>query len=792
MAAPPIITQVFRDYVAAPRWVEWYTNSDGKKVPRIPGTRLTADTTDPATWRTLDQCRGDRRGIVFNGDGLGGIDLDACRDPVTGTLTDWATDWVVAFNSYTEVSPSGTGVKIFTLGAPAELERNSRVMPGEPIDGKVPKVEAYVTQRHFAVTGERLPETPDEIRATPDAWVLLVKFLADASGSARAGRDDSGSGFGFRFMRDFLGTFEDACAAIRADHGEAGDWARRSDDRQLKRAWERSRPTQDGGGDQRVVIKLLGGGDNLHTAATAAEAALCATNKVYRQSTRLVYFSHEEADATRGRTTSVARISPYALPSLHRELLEVARCVKFDAKGRVMRTGVPDRLLDMVLVTASPKFSDLAGVIETPTMRPDGSLLTEPGYDPITGLMLVNPPTMPPISDRPTRHDAEAALRLLDDELLFEFPFEDDASHSVGLSALMTPVVRAAMDFAPLHEASAPTAGIGKSYLFETASHIATGKTLPALGAGSLNQDGRINKEELDKRLVGAVLSGQPFIFIDNIAGVLGSDFLCQMLTQKQVEVRLLGRTGNLHVKPVATIFATGNNMEIEGDLTRRTIRCSLTQQMERPEERRFKIPKPHQKVLADRGKYIAAALTVVRAHLVAGAPGLTQFEPLVGFDDWSRLVRGALVWLGRADPVATQTSLNIEDPKVGPLDQVLEAWAEGLADGKIVDTWLTAKELAARNVTDFENALREATHTRDLELLTSTKVGKFLKQHLGRIRKGLKIVSNYDAKAHAHRWRLVRTDPAEQPPHDSSETVVPLRRPSSGRRATKKSAGQS
>jgi putative DNA primase/helicase len=726
---------------------------------------------------------------VFNGDGLGGVDLDGCRDPVTGTLTDWATDWVSAFGSYTEVSPSGTGVKIYALGAPTELNKHVRLMPGDPIGGKAPKIEAYNTARYFAVTGDLLPDAPDEITATPEAWARLAQFLVEAPEPTKSGRDDSGSGFGFRFMRDFLGTFEEACAAIRTDQGEAGDWARRSDDRQLKRAWERSHTSQ-GDGDQRAIIELRGGGDNLHTAATAAEAALCATNKVYRQSTRLVYFSHEEADATRGRTTSVARISPYALPSLHRELLEVARCVKFNAKGVAMRTGVPDRLLDMVLVTASSKFSDLAGIIETPTMRPDGSLLTEPGYDAATGLMLVNPPEMSPIPDQPTERDAEMALRLLDDDLLFEFPFEDDASRSVGLSALMTPVVRAAMDFAPLHEASAPTAGIGKSYLFETASHIATGKTLPALGAGSLNQDGRINKEELDKRLVGAVLSGQPFIFIDNIAGVLGSDFLCQMLTQKQVEVRLLGRTGNLHVKPVATIFATGNNMEIEGDLIRRTIRCSLTQQTERPEERQFKTPKPHQKVLADRGKYVAAILTLVRAHLVAGAPGLTRLLPLVGFDDWSRLVRGALVWLGHADPVATQTDLNIEDPKVGPLDQVLEAWAAGLDAKTILDTWLTAKELATRNVSDFENALREATHTRDLETLTSAKVGKFLKQHLGRIRKGMKITSHYDDHAKTHRWRLVRTDAAEQPPHDGGEKVVPMPRPSGGRRATRKRAG--
>ena len=59
----------------------------------------------------------------------------------------------------------------------------------------------------------------------------------------RPGRDESGSGFGFRFMRDHKAagrTYEEARAAIMADRGEAGEWARRSDHRQLRRAWERS------------------------------------------------------------------------------------------------------------------------------------------------------------------------------------------------------------------------------------------------------------------------------------------------------------------------------------------------------------------------------------------------------------------------------------------------------------------------------------------------------------------------------------------------------------------------
>ena len=67
-------------------------------------------------------------------------------------------------------------------------------------------------------------------------------------------------------------------------------------------------------------------------------------------------------------------------------------------------------------------FPSIAGIIGTPTLRPDGTILSEPGYDPETRLLLVDPPKMPAIQEKPTREDAEKALGLLKD-LLVEFPF---------------------------------------------------------------------------------------------------------------------------------------------------------------------------------------------------------------------------------------------------------------------------------------------------------------------------------------------------------------------------------
>jgi putative DNA primase/helicase len=76
-------------------------------------------------------------------------------------------------------------------------------------------------------------------------------------------------------------------------------------------------------------------------------------------------------------------------------------------------------------------FPTLTGLLSAATLRPDGSLLDRPGYDAKTGLLMLNLPAMPTLRERPTREDAEAALRLLLG-LIEEFPFVDNASLAVG------------------------------------------------------------------------------------------------------------------------------------------------------------------------------------------------------------------------------------------------------------------------------------------------------------------------------------------------------------------------
>ncbi|MFB6308737.1 MAG: hypothetical protein ABEH35_05340 [Haloarculaceae archaeon] len=127
---PPTTDALPAALVGRQQWVCWRTKErDGNptKVPIIPGTTQFASTTDPETWRSFETAREgvtttpvDGLGFVFTADDpLIGIAIDACRDPESGDPATWAEHIIADLDSYTEISPSGTGYHILvTAGEP--------------------------------------------------------------------------------------------------------------------------------------------------------------------------------------------------------------------------------------------------------------------------------------------------------------------------------------------------------------------------------------------------------------------------------------------------------------------------------------------------------------------------------------------------------------------------------------------------------------------------------------------------------------------------------------------------
>src|SRR5262249_46112086 len=265
------------------------------------------------------------------------------------------------------------------------------------------------------------------------------------------------------------------------------------------------------------------------------------------------------------------------------------------------------------------RLPHVSGIISTPTLRPDGSLLADSGYDPETELYLSPGFQIPPIPAHPTKDQALAALKLLID-LLSEFGFkrsgggehEMRVNRAVALSGLLTPLVRGSLPTAPMHLITAHMAGTGKSYLVDTFAVIATGRLCPVITALK-------SVEETEKRLGAIVLSGIPVVSLDNCTHDLHGEFLCHMAWRPVVKVRILGHeTPDCEVRTAA--YGTGNNISFRGDMVRRGLVCNLETLDERPELRKFKRNTLRQ-AGANRATYVAAALTVMRTYLAAGAP---------------------------------------------------------------------------------------------------------------------------------------------------------------------------
>ena len=510
----------------------------------------------------------------------------------------------------------------------------------------------------------------------------------------------------------------------------------------------------DNRASNRPLIRIEAGA--ISRAVDEAEAALIeAGAHIYQRGGIIVCPANAAvAISRRANSKSTTRIVP--VNGLHiAELMgEVARWEKFDGrKEDWTATDCPQRVADFYQSRPQWNLRVLAGVIDHPTLRPDGSVLDEAGYDVATGL-LYDPKgaSFPQVPDAPDRAAAEAALDILL-TLLKEFPFVTPADRAVALSAILTSLVRRSLDTAPLHAFTAPTAGSGKSMLVDICALIVTGETAPVTSLG-------LTEEESEKRLGSSLLGGDPYVTLDNIVRMLSGAFLCQILTQKTVKIRVLGQSANVVAPTSACVFATGNNLVIEGDMTRRAVVCSLDANVEEPENRVFEV-NPLAMISADRGAYVLAGLTILRAYHVAGRPETAK--PLGSFEDWSHLVRNALIWIGEADPCLTMEKARATDPKRESLTAIVQQWARVIGVRRV-----TAKEIiAAANgpVADLGYDGRTSPETEDFReallgvagegsAISGRRLGKWLGSNKGRVVAEMKIVAD-GSRAGVALWRL-------------------------------------
>ncbi len=344
----------------------------------------------------------------------------------------------------------------------------------------------------------------------------------------------------------------------------------------------------------------------------------------------------------------------------------------------------------------------LQGITSAPVLRPDGSVHSTPGYDAMTGMLLAAKGTLPMIPHAPPKDVAAAALARLR-VLLGGYVWGDDFSEAVALSLL------------------------------------------PG------------DDEEMRKAISAALLAGESFVVFDNITNgkTLRSASLDKTLTASIVGDRLLGKMDRLTLVNGAVWAATGNNITPCADMVRRTIVARIDPRTERPWERRFDWT-PAGYAREHRAELLAAALTILAAHLQANTAPLAP--PLQSFDQWSRIVRDALLWLGMPDAVRSQDAIADEDPDAEDRAELLGALRAkyGTSNFTAEDAAQTVRNAFGASESSDVGRLASAINARlNGKPATGLRVGYILRGVKDQVSSGAALRGFIDGHSKVMRWRI-------------------------------------
>ena len=212
-----------------PNWVcwrwEWKVNKKGggkwDKPPFRPNNPTSyAKNNDPSTWGTYEQAlavfeAGHCDGIGFNHSGtdIAAFDIDKCRDPATGVIAPEAAVIVDRATSYTEMTVSGTGLRVIGYGTGPKLHRKQK-LPSSPVE-----IESYRgAERYIVITGNPLPNTWPHLADIDREIDAVVAELDGQDGKDGVAQEDPGQN-----SKDGAGQDDEFASRLQGESGDAGD-----------------------------------------------------------------------------------------------------------------------------------------------------------------------------------------------------------------------------------------------------------------------------------------------------------------------------------------------------------------------------------------------------------------------------------------------------------------------------------------------------------------------------------------------------------------------------------------
>ncbi|MBF0502730.1 MAG: hypothetical protein HQM09_21530 [Candidatus Riflebacteria bacterium] len=450
----------------------------------------------------------------------------------------------------------------------------------------------------------------------------------------------------------------------------------------------------------------------------------------------------------------ISQVSPH---TLHEYLDQSACWQKISKKGDPYNTSVPKSVIDCVIARPEKKFRTIMALTETPTLRPDGSLISEPGFDTKTQI-LFEPIRGEDWSDLQAKCDAMTVeqARPLILEAFLDFHFQEEFHRSAAIAGTLTPMVRSIITGnVPLTAVTASTPAEGKSLLCDTMAMISSGRMFPRMSSG-------LNNEEDEKRITALCRSGTRMVLVDNVDGGFGNASWDALLTGLMWTGRVLGVSEMWSGPNLLVPYLTGNNVYYRGDMARRVVPINLHSDSEDPEKRTgFTHPNLLSWTQKNRVPLVCAYLSVLQKFIRAGNPLPTDFRRLGGFEGWSDLIRGVILWMGLPDPELGRDDVKKnQDPQTNNFRLLLKAWRTLFKDepctlaslvGRLFDTPISTTEEAS-----VRELLLTLAPMKTGKSCDSVKLGYIFRRYKDRILDG-HMLQQYGTRGGSAAWQVTK-----------------------------------
>lgn len=488
------------------------------------------------------------------------------------------------------------------------------------------------------------------------------------------------------------------------------------------------------------TIRIVAG--ELHRVVDASEKELATRGRHYQSGGLIVSISTEP-------TTGDPTIVPTSLPALTRELSVTANWEKYDGRAEDwVRCDPPGRHAGILFDAQGFRhLPPLAGLARQPYFREiDGELVTQAGYDAKSqrfGVFDARQFVLP----EPTLEAAKAALALLEG-LLTEFHFVARTDRAAALSAIFTAAMRPSLSLAPAFHVRAPVFGSGKTYLCEL---------IGAFGGpgGNAKVSYPTTSEEATKVMLSLLLTSPAVIEFDDMdTDWIPHGTIKRMLTAENITDRVLGVSKTATVSTRTLFLGSGNNVGPIRDLLRRVLTIHVDPRCATPATLNY-CNNPVEKVRRERGKYVAAVLTIVQAWRHAGSPHPSADSIVTYGGAWSDYCRYPLMWLGHPDPATALFEQMRHDPDADALGSLMVEWHA--AFGSTPTTVRKAVDSALYQQSDLLDAMREFPIEERGEINRS-RLGWLLKKSANRIVNGFEFQqASADGRT---AWRVVKAAP--------------------------------